>query len=472
MRTFQRSLRAPSPKPSGRTVKPKSNDEPTAVRFGRYMAIQSLGAGGMATVYLALRRDASPTEPSLVALKQSHGEISRTEQWKDALREAQCGTSIAHPNVVRVFEVEDGAQGPYIVMEYIEGGSLLHLLTEGMVGGTASRIPVAIACRIVVDTLRGLHAAHEARDVSGNPLGLIHRDVSPHNVIVGTDGVARLADFGIARLMQLSGTGSGLVRGKAGYISPEQAAAVNIDRRSDLFSMGVVLWEALSGRRLFKGESVDDTLARIQTHAAPSIKAMVAEVPEAVAEVCDRLLSKPPHKRPQSALEVANVLEAGARAAGQWPTRANVAEEVRRRLHSKLERRRFLLAEWCMATGYSVAFEPVRAPAPSGPSLSFGGASIPVSFAGETGAPLLVRPELSMSAVSEPHGGPNEATFPPDADDTQVDLPVPRRSVWPVVFAVLAIAAAWACGYISANPSRALKILSSPPSAVPPLPTK
>ncbi len=325
------------------------HDEQTVARFGRYDVIQTLGTGGMASVYLAMLHDGN--QCTFLALKQSHG-ASSPSTWAEAMREARCGASIKHRNVVGIVEVGVGAQGPYIVMEYVDGGSVLNLLSAGADGRDfARRLPPRIANRIVVDTLRGLHAAHNARDeVTGQRLGLVHRDVSPQNVLVGTDGVAKLADFGIAKLVQVSNTGPGLVRGKPGYVSPEQTVGQPLDARADLFSMGVVMWECLAGRRLFRGRDQQESLMQVLKMVQPDLSALFADIPGPIADICARALAKRREARPVSADAFANDLEDAALNTGTLAPHIEVGQYVRNVLSAQLSRRSKLLAEWCSTT--------------------------------------------------------------------------------------------------------------------------
>ncbi len=325
------------------------HDEQTAVRFGRYDVIQTLGTGGMASVYLAMLNEGN--QCTFLALKQSHA-ASSPSTWVEAMREARCGASIRHRNVVGIVEIGVGAQGPYIVMEYVDGGSLLNLLSAGGQGRDfARRLPPRIVNRAIVDTLRGLHAAHNARDeATGKRLGLIHRDVSPQNVLVGTDGVAKLADFGIAKLVQVSNTGPGLIRGKPGYVTPEQTVGQPIDARTDIFSTGIVMWECLAGRRLFRGRDQQESLMQIVEMVPPDLTALFADIPAPIAGLCARALAKKREARPASAEAFANELEDAALQTGTLASYIEVGQYVREVLSTQLSRRAKLLAEWCSTT--------------------------------------------------------------------------------------------------------------------------
>jgi serine/threonine protein kinase len=343
------------------------HEEQTAVRFGRYEVIQTLGTGGMASVYLAMLHEGG--RPSLLALKQSHCGSS-SDNWAEALKEAKCGASIRHPNVVGMMEMGVGAKGPYMVMEYVEGGTLCGLLSQGATSpGFARRLPPRIACRVILDALLGLHAAHEATDPSGNRLGLIHRDVSPQNVLVGTDGLAKLADFGIAKLLQSSTTAPGLLRGKPGYVAPEQAMGQAVDPRTDLFSMGIVMWECMTGKRLFRGKDQQDSLLQIVRTMPADLHELHPDIPPAISSVCRMALAKSKAARPASAAEFAALLEAAAVANNVLASHDEVGNYVKETLAVPLARRARLLSEWCSHTGMvALIKKPVSLVGQAGPA--------------------------------------------------------------------------------------------------------
>lgn len=235
--------------------------EPAAVApaQGRYALYDVIGTGGMATVHIGVRRgDAGFSR--VVAIKrlspQGEGVLSMM------LDEARVASRIAHANVVATIDVvaQDGEL--FVVMEYVHGVSLHQILRLGQQRG--ERVPPHIARAIVSGMLRGLHAAHEARSDDGQPLGVIHRDVSPSNVLVGADGVPRLVDFGIAKFRgQTSLTQTGEIKGKVAFMSPEQLGAEELDRRTDVWSAGVVLWESFVGTRLFSGQGEEQVIGKV-----------------------------------------------------------------------------------------------------------------------------------------------------------------------------------------------------------------
>ncbi|MEM1029084.1 MAG: serine/threonine-protein kinase [Myxococcota bacterium] len=218
-------------------------------RVGRYEVLRFLGTGGMASVWLARYRVVDKVYRH-VALKAMHAHLRGEPEWLEAfLREAHLAAAIEHPRVVSVIEVLDDALGVFLVMEYVAGPTLGTLARE-------SRLPLPVAGRILLDALEGLHAAHDVTGADGTPLGIVHRDFTPQNILVGRDGIAKLTDFGVARMASQTTTGS--LKGKLGYMAPEQLRGESLDRRCDLWAAAVVAWELVAGARMFKsrGEMV------------------------------------------------------------------------------------------------------------------------------------------------------------------------------------------------------------------------
>jgi serine/threonine-protein kinase len=278
-------------------------------RIDRYELIGEIASGGMATVFLA-RLTGLGGFQRFVALKRLHPHLQAEKDFvRMFLDEARLAAGIHHPNVVPILEVGAGSVGYYLVMEYIEGETLARLLARAASAGT--KLPVAISLRIGIDMLRGLHAAHELKDETGAPTNLVHRDVSPQNVLVGSDGVSRITDFGVARAAsRLGDTRAGQLKGKIAYMAPEQASGVEeLDRRADIFASGIVLWEALAQRRLFKAQNEAATLSRVMNEPVPNLSAIAADVPDAITKVISRSLERLPERRFPTCAEFADTLE-------------------------------------------------------------------------------------------------------------------------------------------------------------------
>jgi serine/threonine protein kinase len=300
---------------------------PPGTRFGRYEVLADIAAGGMAMVYLGRALGAAGFQ-RLVAIKVMHAQFAHDEDFVAMfMDEARLAAQIRHPNVVATLDLENDQDGLYLVMEYVEGDTLVGLLK--IVSRAGQRIPQPVVTRIVLDTLNGLHAAHELTDERGQVLNLVHRDVSPHNVLVGTDGVSRITDFGIARAEErLATTRNGQVKGKLAYMAPEQTSGDAIDRRADLWATGVVLWECLAGKRLFAGQSDGEVYRKLLDKPIPRLSEVVADIPSALDDVCAKALMRDPAQRFATAAEFAEALENSAGSMGIASTRV-VAQLVR-----------------------------------------------------------------------------------------------------------------------------------------------
>jgi serine/threonine protein kinase len=276
--------------------------------LGRYVLFDELARGGMATVHLGRLRGAAGFSKT-VAIKKMHANVAGDPRFLAMfLDEARLASRIQHPNVVPVFDVIAERDEAYLVMEYVDGESLSTL--RRTLSRRGERIPVPIAAHIVCNALYGLHAAHEATNEQGEPLKLVHRDISPQNILVGVDGVARVLDFGIAKAVgRVQETESGEVKGKIAYMAPEQIKGEPLDRRADIFSTGVVLWELLAGQRLFGGKTSAESMYRVLEAIIPPLSDFLEDLPQALVDAVARATSKRPEDRFGSALEFAAELE-------------------------------------------------------------------------------------------------------------------------------------------------------------------
>ncbi|MFW6057641.1 MAG: serine/threonine protein kinase, partial [Persicimonas sp.] len=283
--------------------------------LGRYELATKLATGGMAELFLARERGLAGLE-RLVVIKRILPHLADDPSFIDMfLREARIIARLNHPNVVQIYQLgeEDGSY--YIAMEYIHGSTVREMQVLAERAGVA--FPVEVAVSVVDQACRGLHAAHELRDLEGTPLGLIHRDVSPHNLMCTTEGYIKVLDFGVAKAAQgVEATNSGHLKGKFAYMSPEQCKGIKLDRRADIFSLGIVLWEALTDRRLFKREKDLDMMRAVAQEAAEPPSTYNPSVPAEIDAVVLKALTKNRDQRYASAEEMRKDLIEAARAAG------------------------------------------------------------------------------------------------------------------------------------------------------------
>jgi serine/threonine protein kinase len=279
------------------------------LRFGRYEALFRVAQGGMAEVFAARIRGEAGFE-RLVAVKRMLPHLAGDERFVNMfLDEARLAAPLASPHVVSTLDLGRDEEGsPYIVLELVVGASLAALLNRA--GTRGAPIPVPVALEILAQTALGLHHAHEALAPSGAPLAIVHRDVSPQNVIVGTSGTVKVSDFGIAKaaIARLTHTAHGSIKGKIAYLSPEQANARAVDRRSDVYALGVVAWEVLAGRRLHDARDAE-LLGRVRRpQTAPLLSSIRGDLPASLVSAVARALAIDPDARWSTAGELAEVL--------------------------------------------------------------------------------------------------------------------------------------------------------------------
>ena len=290
--------------------------------LGRYCLYDEIAAGGMATVHFG--RLLGPAGFSrTVAIKQLHPQYARDPEFVAMfLDEARLAARIRHPNVVSTIDVVARDGELFLVMEYIQGEAFARLLRTTTLEG--DKVPPNVASSIVTQALLGLHAAHEALDEKGASLNIVHRDVSPQNILVGVDGVARVLDFGVAKATsRLQITHDGRLKGKLAYMAPEQLLKRPVDRRADVFAAATVLWESLCGERLFAGDDAAAAVAHILEGKVKPPSQVVSGLNSAVDAVVLKGLAKDPEQRYQTAKEMAQALEhalppAGALRVSEW----------------------------------------------------------------------------------------------------------------------------------------------------------
>ena len=275
-------------------------------RVGRYLMFGPIASGGMATVHFG-RLLSDGGFGRIVAIKRLREQFAASNEILTSfVDEARLVSRIQHPNVVPSLDVVTQDGEVFIVMEYVAGESLSRIASM-----TGSVAPLDITCSLMGGVLQGLQAAHEATSELGEPLGIVHRDVSPQNILVGRDGHPRLLDFGVAKARnRLSpATDSGIIKGKLAYMSPEQVADRGVDHRTDLFALGVVLWELLTGQRLFQGTNEAATILNVSSRQIPEASSLNPGIGQALSAVVRKALARDPLHRFQSAREFAYALE-------------------------------------------------------------------------------------------------------------------------------------------------------------------
>jgi serine/threonine-protein kinase len=316
--------------------------------LGRYELIGELARGGMGTVYLA-RNAGEGRFQRLFAIKVLHPHLAAETAFIDMLNdEAHIAARLHHPNVVPILDLGMEGDLHYVVMEYIEGPAFSTLLKR-----SPEKRPADLVVAIVIDALEGLHAAHTLKDDQGQDIRLVHRDVSPPNILVGTDGIGRITDFGIAKAeARISSTRPGMRKGKLQFMSPEQIQdAEAVDHRTDVWAAGAVLWNALTGKNLFRGENDAATMHNILEKAVTQPSTEGLQPPSCFDAIILRALSRDPANRYSTALEMADALRLTAAGNGLAGTKHQIARWVTETFGEELDRRRQAIREMSQRRG-------------------------------------------------------------------------------------------------------------------------
>jgi len=295
-------------------------------RLGRYTVVRRVGSGGMAELYLA-RLDGPEGFVKPVALKLMHPHLSDDPHFAQMfLKEARIAATLEHPAIVQVLDVGEFGGEYFMALEFVHGKDLRRTLAD-----LKAPMPIGAALRVVLEVGRALHYAHRLRDSGGRALGIVHRDVSPSNVLLSFQGGVKLADFGVAKMAERSvATASGSLKGKLGYMSPEQCLQEQVDARSDVFSLGVVLYEATTGRRAFRAEQPVTVMNRVIDGDWVPPGRFVPDYPERLHEIIAHALAPDANDRYASAEAMCKDLDAFAlagRVETGAPALARVLEE-------------------------------------------------------------------------------------------------------------------------------------------------
>ncbi|MCK5796381.1 MAG: serine/threonine protein kinase, partial [Deltaproteobacteria bacterium] len=280
-------------------------------RFGKYELLQRIGVGGMAEVWVARTFGAEGFVKELV-IKRILEQFNEDEEFVSMfINEARLASRLQHANIVQIFDFDQVEGVYYIAMEFIDGPDLRKVVATARRRSMA--IPQTLAVHVGIEVLKGLHYAHTRQD-RGQPLGIVHRDISPHNLLLSYAGEVKITDFGIAKVAALaSATRTGMLKGKLTYMSPEQVRADAVDARADLYALGIVIWELLAGRRRYLDVgSEGELVAAVRRGEVPHLAEVAPDVDEELAGVVDRLLAPDPDERFGSAAEALTDLSAFA----------------------------------------------------------------------------------------------------------------------------------------------------------------
>jgi serine/threonine-protein kinase len=431
--------------------------------LGRYELLMPVAAGGMAMVWAA-RLKGTRGFQKIVAVKTMLPKLSEEIQFEQMfLDEASLASQIRHPHVVEILDLGEQDGVLFLVMEWIDGMPLNQLMKAAKLAGG---MPLPVATRIVMQACAGLHAAHELRDPQGALVGLVHRDVSPQNILVTYDGVTKVVDFGVAKATAAGGgsTNAGQIKGKVGYMAPEQIEGEDMDRRADIFAMGIVLYALTTGKHPFRRESDAATMYNIcspQPVLPP--RKFLPEYPQALERVILKSLAKSANDRYETANDMLRDLDQALPADQRVITDDEVALFVRKLLGDKLQERRATLSDALQRADRN-SLSPIRVDMPSSATgsvsnvglaqsllpldsngtatelsglgqdrrkrLLIGGAALAFGIGVVTTILLTRSAPTPSAAVSPPVAAPTIAPPPePSAAPSQVEAPTPHTAL-------------------------------------------
>jgi serine/threonine protein kinase len=281
------------------------------LRMGKYRVIRRLAEGGMGEIFIGRAEGREGFEKIVVLKRILQQNVSDRDAVRMFLDEARLMAALNHPNVVQVYDFGTASGGHFFAMEYVPGEDVGRIMKAATLAGRA--LPMELAIGVIAEAAAGLHYAHEMKAPDGSDLQIVHRDISPSNVLVSYDGAVKLTDFGIAKWnKRQTETRYGALKGKLQYMSPEQCRADPLDRRSDVFGLGILLFELTTGTRLFQGTSDFGVLEQIVHHDAPRPSTRRPDYPPAIERIVMRALARAPDERYQTARDLQLELEAYA----------------------------------------------------------------------------------------------------------------------------------------------------------------
>jgi eukaryotic-like serine/threonine-protein kinase len=380
--------------------------------FGKYYLLERINVGGMAEVFRAKAFGVEGFE-RLVAVKRILPNIAEDKEFiRMFIEEAKLAVQLNHANIAQIFDlgVVDGSY--YIALEHVHGRDLRSMFDRCRQLGDP--MPVSQACFVVMKVCEGLDYAHNKRDQSGRELHLVHRDVSPQNVLVSFEGEVKLIDFGIAKAAgKGSKTQAGILKGKFGYMSPEQVRGIPVDRRSDVFSCGIVLYELLTGERLFVGESDFSTLEKVRNVEILPPSTYNRRIPDELERIVLKALAKDPDERYQNAIDLHDELQAFVYTAGEFYSRKDLAGWMKKTFGREIEEE----------TAKLESYRQLKAPASADPQLPMGG-RVPAGSRPPTSA-ASPRARDSGQQAALRHSGQHKTVPPPPPPTARVSQQMP-----------------------------------------------
>src|SRR5438477_8997711 len=306
------------------------------VPFGKYYLLERINVGGMAEVFKAKAFGVEGFE-RLLAVKRILPNIAEDEEFIAMfIDEAKIAVQLQHANIAQIFDLGKVEESFFIALEHVHGKDLRSIFDR--LRGKGDVMPISQACYVMMQVCEGLDYAHNKRDAQGRELHLVHRDISPQNVLIGYEGEVKLIDFGIAKAAgKASKTQAGILKGKFGYMSPEQVRGLPIDRRSDIFAVGIVLYELLTGERLFIGESDFSTLEKVRNVEILPPSSYNRKIPPELERIALKALAKDPEDRYQNAIDLHDDLQAFLYTAGEFYSRKDLAAWMKRMFPGEIE---------------------------------------------------------------------------------------------------------------------------------------
>jgi serine/threonine-protein kinase len=375
----------------------------TVVKLGRYEVVRHFASGGMAHVLLARTTGIGGFE-RYVVVKRILSEHAKDERFvRMFLDEARFAAMLHHGNIVQVHEVGEDAGTIFFAMEYVHGEDVRRLLTE--LTRRREKTPLEHVITIVSATADALHHAHEQLGPDGKPLGLVHRDVTPANIIVGYDGIVKVVDFGIAKAaIRSSETQAGMLKGKVAYMAPEQCIGQEVDRRSDVFALGVVLYELACVRRLFKGDNDFLTMTAIVQGKIPPPSQSRTDLPKGLEHIIMKALSKRPEDRYQTAAEMGVALEQFANAVGLRMSTKSLAAFMKQKFGTRPEP--WLVENAEAEISLNVDFDGEAKGLVAMPASAAEALAIPQAIASTPSAPIMRARKKAITAQQKPSTSP------------------------------------------------------------------